>query len=81
MDINLKTPSQSFLNQLLPFLLSFVDDALLLGLSHFGFHLQWLKWLSPVIMIYTVLYWTVQLMRYFSLPIRQFLKKHFCLYL
>jgi hypothetical protein len=62
MDINLESHRVSFLSQLLPFLLSFLDDALLLGLSRIGLHLHWLQWLNPVILICTIMYWVVQLL-------------------
>lgn len=68
MNISLKSLVQNFPNQLLPVLLSFLDDALLLGVSHLGLHLQWLKWLSPVLLYSTFLYWAVQLLRYISKP-------------
>ena len=63
MDINLERPFQSFFSQLLPFMLSFLDDALLLLLSRLGLHLHWLEWLSPVILSCMVTYWVVQLLR------------------
>ncbi len=63
MDINLESPMHSFLSQLLPFLLSFLDDALLLGLSRIGLHLPWLQWLNPVVLSCTLMYWAVQLLR------------------
>ena len=63
MDINLESPVNSFLSQLLPFLLSFLDDALLLGLSRIGLHFPWLEWLNPVILSCTLMYWAVQLLR------------------
>jgi hypothetical protein len=39
MDIDLEKTFTSVLSQLLPFLLSFLDDALLLLLSRLGLHL------------------------------------------
>lgn len=61
MDIDIDRPLYSLLSQGLPFLFSFADDALLLGISHLGIHLNWLQWLSPVMMSCTLLYWTVRL--------------------
>lgn len=61
MDINVEKTFVSFLGQLLPFILSFLDDALLLLLSNLGLHISWLQWLSPVILSCTVAYWAVQL--------------------
>lgn len=61
MDINVEKPFVSFLGQLLPFILSFLDDALLLLLSNLGLRVSWLQWLSPVILSCTVAYWAVQL--------------------
>ncbi|BAZ48949.1 hypothetical protein NIES4103_15600 [Nostoc sp. NIES-4103] len=68
MNISLKSLLQNFPNQLLPLLLSLLNDAFLLGLSHLGLHFQWLKWLSLVILYCTFLYWSVQLLRYISKP-------------
>lgn len=61
MDINLESPFRSFLSQLLPFMLSFTDDALVLGLSRLGLHIHWLQWFSWVILSCTILYWIMQL--------------------
>ena len=61
MDINLERVLQSFFSQLLPFLLGFLDDALLLVLSRLGVHFDGLEWLSPVILSCTILYWALQL--------------------
>lgn len=63
MDINLDKPFFSFFGQILPFMLSFLDDALLLLLSNLGLHVSWLQWLSPVILICTVAYWAVRILR------------------
>jgi len=60
MDINLERVLQSFFSQLLPFLLGFLDDALLVILSRLGFHFNGLEWLSPVILSCTILYWVAQ---------------------
>lgn len=61
MDINLEKIFPSFLSHLFPFVLGFLDDALLILLSRLGVHLNGLEWLSPVILSCTVLYWVVQL--------------------
>jgi hypothetical protein len=61
MDINLEKVFQSFFSQLFPFLLGFLDDALLLLLSRLGFHLHGLEWLSPVILSCTIVYWVGQI--------------------
>ncbi|HEY9798020.1 MAG TPA: hypothetical protein V6D30_20480 [Leptolyngbyaceae cyanobacterium] len=63
MDVNLEKPVHSFFSQLLPFLLSFCDDALVLGLSRLGLQIHWLQWLSQMILSCTILYWAVKLWR------------------
>jgi ABC-type nickel/cobalt efflux system permease component RcnA len=55
---------QSIFQKGLPFALSFVDDALLLAATRMGLHLPWLQWASTVLLISTVLYWTVRLLRF-----------------
>jgi hypothetical protein len=64
MDIDLEKTFPNVLSQLLPFLLSFLDDALLLLLSRLGLHLPWLEWLSPVMLGCMVTYWAIQLLHY-----------------
>ncbi|MBH8572070.1 hypothetical protein I8752_03285 [Nostocaceae cyanobacterium CENA369] len=66
MNINPRSLIQYFPKQFLLLLLSLLDDVLLLGFSHLGLHLQWLKWLSPVILYGTILYFFVQIIRYLS---------------
>lgn len=61
MDIEIDKPLYSLISQAIPFLFSFADDALLLGISRLGLHLNWLQWLSPLLMSFTVLYWTMRL--------------------
>ena len=51
---------QVCLRQVLPFALSFLDDALLLLLSRLGLPINGLQWLSPVLLSGTVLYWLGQ---------------------
>ncbi len=52
------------LPQLLIFILSLADDALLLGLSRLGLHFAWLRWLSPVLTGGMVLHLGWQLYNY-----------------
>ena len=59
MNIEPEIPLNNLLTKVLPFLLSFLDDALLLGLSRLGLHLHWLHWLSPVVLSCTLVYWAV----------------------
>lgn len=47
-----------------PILLSFLDDALLLGLTQIGINLPWLQWLSLVLMSATLIYWSFRLVRF-----------------
>lgn len=57
--------SNPSLKKFLPFLLSLIDDALVLGLSRLGLHIQWLHWLSPIILMFTIVYTIVQVFPYF----------------
>ena len=66
MYINLERPFQSFFSQILPFMFSFLDDALLLLLSRLGLHLDWLQWLSPLLMSCMLTYWAVKLLRHLN---------------
>jgi hypothetical protein len=52
------------LPQLLIFILSLADDALLLGLSRIGLHFAWLRWLSPVLTGGMVLHFAWQFYNY-----------------
>lgn len=70
MDVKLESPTHSFPSQLLPFLLSLLDDVLLLGLSRLGLHLRWLHWFSPVIVGCTVVYYAVELLRHRHLALK-----------
>ncbi|MEA5464077.1 hypothetical protein [Leptothoe sp. PORK10 BA2] len=47
-----------------PFILSFVDDAVLMIATRVGLQLPWLQWLSTILLVATLLYWTVRLVRY-----------------
>ena len=47
----------------LPLLLSFLDDALLLGLTRIGITLPWLQWLSIILLCATALYWSWRILR------------------
>lgn len=62
MDTPIDSPFR-VLSQMPLFLLSFLDDAVLLGLSRLGLHWQWLHWLSPVMLGYTLLVWTIRLLK------------------
>ena len=55
---------QTVLNKGFPFLMSFLDDALLLGLSQLGVNLPWLQWLSTILLSATILYWSFRLARF-----------------
>lgn len=50
--------------QLLIFILSLADDALLLLLSRIGFHFTWLRWLSPVIIVGMVVHFAWHFLRH-----------------
>jgi hypothetical protein len=47
--IYMNLDNQKNLPQLLIFILSLADDAILLGLSRIGLHFAWLRWLSPIL--------------------------------
>ena len=47
---------KQFCKKRFPVLLSFGDDALLLGLTEIGIHLPWLEGLSAVLLSVTMLY-------------------------
>jgi hypothetical protein len=63
MNINLENSFQSPLGRLLPFFISLLDDALIIGLSRLGLKLPWLHWLSPIVMIGMAIVWFVQMLR------------------
>ena len=65
METFFATPLQICLRQVLPFALSFLDDALLLLLPRLGLHLNGLQWLSPVLLSGTILYWLGHLYSYY----------------
>lgn len=44
--------------------ISFLDDALLLGLTRMGVNLPWLQWLSMILLTGTILYWTFRIARF-----------------
>lgn len=50
----------------LSIILSFLDDALLLGLTKIGVSLPWLQWLSMALLSITILYWTLRIARFLS---------------
>lgn len=62
MDIPADSPLR-LLSQILVFLLNFLDDAVLLGLSRSGLHLPGVQWLSPILMSCTILVWGVRLFK------------------
>lgn len=51
------------LTQSLLFLSNFLDDAILLGLSRFGYHFAWLQWIAPLMFGLTLLVWATQLLK------------------
>ena len=57
---------QSVLQKGLPLLLNFLDDAILFGLTRIGVSWPWLQWLSLVLLIVTLLYWSFRLYRFWS---------------
>ncbi|MBD2464973.1 hypothetical protein H6G89_28620 [Oscillatoria sp. FACHB-1407] len=63
MNIDLENLSQLVLTSLLPFLISLLDDALLLGLARLGWNLPWLHWLSIILVIVTVTYSVIHLVK------------------
>lgn len=56
MNLIQEDASHSFFSQFFLFLLSFADDALIMGLSRFGCHFSWLHWLSPLSIFCSVVY-------------------------
>ncbi len=50
------------MTQLVALALSFSDDLLWLGLSHLGFNLPWLQWISPLFMVLTLELWLMRLL-------------------
>ncbi|MEM7062604.1 MAG: hypothetical protein AAF572_05510 [Cyanobacteria bacterium P01_B01_bin.77] len=46
-------------------LLNFVDDIAIFGLTRLGLHWAWLQWLSTILLVVTVAYWTIRLWRYY----------------
>ena len=55
---------QTVLQKGLPVLFSFVDDALLLGLTKIGVSLPWLQWLSVILLCLTILNWSYRIARF-----------------
>ena len=60
MSSDSEEPFPSLFRQLLPFLIGFLDDALIVGLSKLGCQIPWLESLSPILMGCTVLYMALQ---------------------
>lgn len=46
-------------------LLNFVDDIAIFALTRLGVCWVWLEWLSTVLLICTMVYWTLRLWRYY----------------
>lgn len=55
---------QTVLQKGFPILLSFVDDALLLGLSKFGISFPGFEWLGALLLSATLLYWGWRILQY-----------------
>lgn len=55
---------QAVLQKGFPILLSFVDDALLLGLSKFGISFPGFQWLSVLLLSATLLYWSWRILQF-----------------
>lgn len=47
-----------------PLALSFGDDVLLMMAARVGLQLPWLQWVSTVMLVATLLYWTVRLVKF-----------------
>ena len=58
MDSDPESSLKNIFVQLLSFGFSFLDDAILVGLSNLGVHWPALEWLSKIVLIGTVIYWT-----------------------
>ena len=58
MDIDPESSFKNIFIQLLSLGFSFLDDAILLGLSQLGVHCASLEWLSKILLIGTLLYST-----------------------
>lgn len=56
---------QTVLQKGLPVLFSFLDDALLLGLTKIGVNLPWLEWLSGLLLSAAIIYWSFRIIRFF----------------
>ena len=44
--------------------LNFLDDFAVFTLTRLGLHWPWLQWISTTLLIVTIVYWGVRLMRY-----------------
>ncbi|MDX2212129.1 MAG: hypothetical protein SFY66_02455 [Oculatellaceae cyanobacterium bins.114] len=73
MNIELEDLSQLILSSLLPFLISLIDDVLLLGLARLGWNVPWLHWLSIILVVCTVAYSVIHLIK--SKPFQKILGK------
>lgn len=47
-------------------LVGFLDDIAIFALTRLGLHWTWLNWLSTVLLIATIIYWSVRLYRYYD---------------
>lgn len=59
MDLD-SADSFNILRQLIPLLVSLLDDVLIVGLSRLGCNLPYLEWLSPIVITGTIVYLSVQ---------------------
>ncbi|MBT9317591.1 hypothetical protein [Leptothoe spongobia] len=47
-------------------LVSFLDDIAIFALTRLGLYWSWLHWLSTVLLIATLIYWSFRLYRYYD---------------
>lgn len=45
-------------------LLNFADDIILFIFTRLGLHWGWLQWLSTALLVLTIIYWSLRLLRY-----------------
>jgi hypothetical protein len=72
MQNHLLSSLQSAFQKGLPFALSFVDDILLFAATKIGLQLPWLQWVSTLLFVVTLLYWTTKLLRFLYFKIATF---------
>lgn len=63
MNLDLENLSQLLLSSLVPFLISLLDDILLLGLARLGWNMPWLHWLSIVLIIVTMTFTIIHIFK------------------